>query len=203
MPGLGGIAVAQRGGAFAQHLGEFVQQLFDVVAGFPARVLRDQDRHEQGEHAAHDRVDAAGERAPGRRREQHHQQGLQPQLRGENRAAVEEPCQQDREQQHDGGLPHPGAQPVQQQVPDHNADGAAQADLDHAAQPGVPGKAQGDEGGRGGEKRPAVAQHVLRERVGADGAAGHLDGRHEGVPAPDQTGADAAAQEPGACGKSR
>ena len=40
-------------------------------------------------------------------------------------------------EEHDGGLPDSAAQPVQQQVTDHDADGAAQPHLHHPAQPGL------------------------------------------------------------------
>ncbi len=80
---------------------------------------------------------------PDRRGQEHHEQRLQAKLGGEDGSAVQEPGQQDGEQEHDGGLPDSGAQPVQQQVSDHDSERAAQAHLDDAAQPAGRGKSRG------------------------------------------------------------
>jgi hypothetical protein len=145
VPRPGGITVRQRLGAFTQHLRKLMQQLPDVLARFPARVLGRHDGDQQGEQAPDDGVDAPGERPAGRCRQQHHQQRLQRQLRGENIAAVQEAGQQDGEQKDDGGLPDPAAQPVQEQVTHRDADGAAQAHLQHPPEPGLPGESQGNQ----------------------------------------------------------
>ena len=74
MPGLGGVAVAQRRGAFPQHFSELVQELLDVLARLTPGIPGNQDSHQQREHAAHHGVEAAGERPAGRCGQQHHEQ---------------------------------------------------------------------------------------------------------------------------------
>ncbi|MDQ0616480.1 hypothetical protein QFZ33_000504 [Arthrobacter globiformis] len=152
-----------------------MEQLLDVLARFPAGILGRQDGDQQRDHAAHHRVDAAGEGAAGRRRQQNHQQRLQRQLGGEDVAAVQEAGQQDGDQKHDGGLPDPGPEPVEQHVAHGDADGAAQAHLHHPSHAQIAGEAEGDQGGRGGEQRAGMAQDVLCEGIGSHGAEGHLD----------------------------
>ncbi len=104
-----------------------MQQLLHILPGLPAGILGNQDGDQQREDATHYGIKAPGERAAGRGRKEHHEQRLQRQLGGEDVAAVQEASQQDGEQKYDGGLPDPGAQPVQQQVTHRNAYGAAQA----------------------------------------------------------------------------
>ncbi|MDI2022293.1 hypothetical protein PJL18_02826 [Paenarthrobacter nicotinovorans] len=137
MPGSGGVAFDHRRGTLTKNLGELVQNLLDVLPRFPAWILGHQDGHQQRKHATHHGIQAARKRPAGRRRKQHHQKRLQPQLGGENGSAVQEPGQQDREEKYDGGLPDPGAQPVKQQITNHDAQCAAQAYLYHPAQPGI------------------------------------------------------------------
>ncbi|MCY1234116.1 hypothetical protein D9M72_466880 [compost metagenome] len=176
-----------------------MQQFPDVLARFPPGILGDEDGDQQREQSTHYRIDAAGERPPGGRRQQHHQERLKPQLRGEDVAAVQETRQQDGGEEHDGSHPDVATQPVQEQVAHSNADGAAQAHLNHPAQPGLPREAQRDQRRRRREKGTRMPQYVLGEGISPHGAPGHLDGGDQRVAAPDQAGADAAAQETPAC----
>ena len=85
------------------------------------------------------------------------------------RAAVDERCGQDGDEQHHRHVDRTGPDDVDEEVPGPHPDGDPDRELGDAARLAVGGEPQGDPGRRRGEERELVAEAVSGDREGEPG----------------------------------